>query len=169
MKTLLLKMGCIVAMLCPLLFSSCKEEDALPEITMEGKGTFGCLVNGKLWLPEGGGLGQGAAIADRSTYGFLSIGANNNNSGIRLTLKDSTGIKANSLYVFTNQPNYYGKYSIKINNSYCDYRYQNLVSGKLLITKLQSGVVSGTFEFTTYNPACGSDSIKVTEGRFDLM
>ena len=38
-------------------FSGCgllptpKEE--LPPITQEGKNTFGCLVNGKVWLPKG--------------------------------------------------------------------------------------------------------------------
>ena len=29
----------------------------------EGKNTFGCVVNGKLWLPEGS-LGQGATHAE---------------------------------------------------------------------------------------------------------
>ena len=41
--------------LFPFHFSSCIEEGAevLPEATMEGKNTFGCLVNGEVWLPKG--------------------------------------------------------------------------------------------------------------------
>ena len=37
------------------LASSCKKEkmpDALPPITTEGKGTFGCKINGEIWIPK---------------------------------------------------------------------------------------------------------------------
>jgi hypothetical protein len=48
----------ILLMLVLLAFSSCKENDAnpkevLPAATMEGKNTFGAMVNGKVWLPKG--------------------------------------------------------------------------------------------------------------------
>src|SRR5262245_14741740 len=38
-----------------LFFVSCKKEldDNLPQLTFEGKNTFGCRVNGECWLPEG--------------------------------------------------------------------------------------------------------------------
>jgi hypothetical protein len=54
---------------CSLLFHSCTKTpdepepdptptpctNCLPPITTEGKNTFGCKVNGKIWLPKGGG------------------------------------------------------------------------------------------------------------------
>ena len=40
--------------LCALFYSACNEdEDELPPVTMEGKNTFGCLVNGKVFELEG--------------------------------------------------------------------------------------------------------------------
>ncbi|MCW3074373.1 MAG: hypothetical protein JWP69_1442 [Flaviaesturariibacter sp.] len=30
-----------------------KDNDKLPPITQNGANTFGCLVNGKVWLPKG--------------------------------------------------------------------------------------------------------------------
>lgn len=36
----------------------------LPPATTEGKGTFGCLVNGKAWLPKGDRLWGGSLFID---------------------------------------------------------------------------------------------------------
>ena len=46
-------------------YSACNEdEDKLPPITMEGKNTFGCLVNGKVFVSKGriGNVGTYAEV-----------------------------------------------------------------------------------------------------------
>ncbi|GAA0188647.1 hypothetical protein GCM10009122_47630 [Fulvivirga kasyanovii] len=101
------------------------------------------------------------------TDDFLSILGSNDNSGIGLAINDSTGIEANKFYAFTNEPIYYGTYYKRENGARCDYDFPNIISGKMLITRLDDEFISGTFEFTSYNSDCG-DTIKVTEGRFHI-
>ena len=52
----------------------------------------------------------------------------------------------------------------------CEYDRDSTVyrEGKLTITKfdLENQIISGTFEFTLTKPGC--DTIKVTQGRFDM-
>jgi hypothetical protein len=56
--TLFLLLLPLLAMQCRKDKNDCPEGDKacelakLPPLTTEGKGTFGCLVNGKAWLPE---------------------------------------------------------------------------------------------------------------------
>jgi hypothetical protein len=60
--------------------------------------------------------------------------------------------------------------SARFTNEVCSYNRDNEVfrEGILTVTKLdlQKHIVSGIFEFTLYRPGC--DTIKVTDGRFDL-
>ncbi|WP_299762726.1 hypothetical protein [uncultured Pontibacter sp.] len=53
-----MKTRALYLLLVLLCFSSCKKwfanpKEELPAATMEGKNTFGALVNGKVWLPKG--------------------------------------------------------------------------------------------------------------------
>lgn len=53
--------------------------------------------------------------------------------------------------------------------SFLYYDTDNYRIGELNITRLDltSGIISGTFWATLYNPSC-NDTIKITEGRFDF-
>ena len=53
-----------------------EEIDKLPPITMEGKNTFGCLVNGKSWIPETDGGLFNEKLSVRYENGGLNIQAN---------------------------------------------------------------------------------------------
>ena len=170
MKNLSLLCVGLCIFLCPLFYSSCNEdEDELPPITMEGKNTFGCLVNGKIWLPSGR-LGQSGLTAQMPSSNWIWIGADNNanNTGITLNLSDSQPIQAKT-YILKNDTSFYSEYNMRIGTIICFYKYNHVLSGQVTLTKLDAtrGIVSGTFEFTTYNPDCG-DTIKVTNGRFDI-
>ena len=56
-------------------YSACNEdEDKLPPITMEGKNTFGCLVNGKVFVSKGR-IGNVGAYAEVQ-YAQDTIGVN---------------------------------------------------------------------------------------------
>ena len=57
MKNKFLLLTCLLAV--PLLWAGCETttptpEQQLPGLTTTGENTFGCLVNGEAWLPEGG-------------------------------------------------------------------------------------------------------------------
>jgi hypothetical protein len=160
----------------PLLFialltacEGCKDDPApktelekLPLATQEGKNTFGCLVNGKAWVTE-------TSIDAAAVYqlGILQIYA---------TLNDKTSDDSMSFFAF-------GDRSIEVLNlaqnpnagvgftyqqANCTYLENDTIKGTLSITKLDEAqlIISGTFEFSTVVSGC--DTLKITEGRFDL-
>jgi hypothetical protein len=148
-------------------------EPQLPPITMEGKNTFGCVVNGRVWLPDG----SKSIPAVLATYFSgpaqrrnLSFSARNVNNGSGFVFRVNNPILIDQNYVLTDTTTevHYGT------NSYghigCDYEDEHVVDGKLKILKFDLGesIVAGTFEFTSFNPTCG-DTVKITEGRFDIV
>jgi hypothetical protein len=160
-----------------LAFLSCcelfKVEPQLPPITMEGKNTFGCFVNGKVWLPKGSRFIQ----AVLSTYFSgpaqrrnLSFGAENVDSGSGFVFYVNNPILIDQNYLLTDTTTevFYGENGF--GHIGCDYEDDHVVAGKLKILKfdLSENIVAGTFEFTSFNPACG-DTVKITEGRFDIV
>ncbi|GAA0188655.1 hypothetical protein GCM10009122_47660 [Fulvivirga kasyanovii] len=159
----------VVLVIC---LSACQEDDELPPVTSEGKNTFGCLVNGKLWLPKGSFNVPGTS-ADYASNFFLTISAGNNttNSGFSFIVYDP--VLVDHLYNLTDTTSIKAYYQNKFDDDKyaCIYEDYHVLNGSLEITKFnlqnQHKVLSGTFEFTTYNPDCG-DTIKVTEGRFDI-
>jgi len=138
------------------------ELEKLPPATQEGKGTFGCLVNGKAWVIE--------STIDASGWyldGWLHIRAGVERSGqtqqIRFYILDTKlGLKD---YLVSNNPE---SFAVFIDRpSPCTYE---TISGRLTITGRGTSArpyLSGTFEFKAYSDAC-SDTLKVTHGRFDI-
>lgn len=64
-----------IAKLCVLLLSiglllACDRKDPLPKPTQEGKNTFGCKIDGKPWVPDGG---TGFQATKPLRGGFFSI------------------------------------------------------------------------------------------------
>ena len=148
--------------------SACQKDDELPPVTLEGKNTFGCLVNGALWLPKGSFNVPGTSADYTSGY-FLTFNAGNESSGFSFLVKEPLEINRNYDLADTAEVKAY--YENEINGNVCIYADYHVLNGSLEIAKFslayQNKVLSGTFEFTTYNPDCG-DTIKVTEGRFDI-
>jgi len=138
---------------------------------MEGKNTFGCLVNGNVWLPKGD-LFVSGINADYTSGKFLVLGA---------SIRSSSYSSSFSFLIFDpilNNKTYILKdtsiaravfYERVSNNKSCSYENYQVFDGSLTITKFDTkkSIVSGTFQFSTYNPSCG-DTIKVTQGRFDI-
>lgn len=159
-------------------FSSCKKNDAnpkevLPAHTMEGKNTFGALVNGKVWLPKGRpSLFQSnfKVIYDPEYRGGnLSIIAyreiSDNSSNFEQLVMGMTKVDKEGDYTFDNAE----LSGVRYYNGICEYDnapdfYQR---GKLEVTKLDlvNGIIAGKFELTLAITGC--DTIRVTEGRFD--
>lgn len=169
----------------PLIFLSnagCKKDKikpstVLPPTTQEGKNTMGCKVNDEVWVPFY------ECPAFRENCSELSVSAGNtlSNGFFRLSINagrkidntdthllietypnetiSSTGNKSDSVEV-----HFYGDN----NKIYGEHYYPGRVK-RFEVTKFDTTnkIVSGIFDFTLYKSS--TDSIKITEGRFDLM
>jgi len=140
--------------------------DQLPPATQEGKNTFGCLVNGEAWVIkstiratavyQGGFMQIGAGIEERERDQSLSLRIDDLIEDTRTFLIDEN-VGNGASCTFTNSVNR------------CFYEYGDAISGEIFISKFtieSPYIVSGTFEFTTALNEC--DTIRVTDGRFDL-
>ena len=146
------------------------ELEKLPAATQVGKGTFGCLVNGK------------AMIAPDESYtssfyqqGILEISSRTlvipdiPSLGLNIDLAENGYLLQETDYPLTPPPYYTVSFgSIENGRPLCIYEIASTISGKATITKFdhKNYVVAGLFEFTTYLAGC--DTVKVTDGRFDL-
>ena len=136
----------------------------LPPETQTGENTFGCLVNNELVFAEieyqGGELGRVPVINAGANY-------NKENDQLQITAQCQFGQQ----FVFSmNDP-----YEIQDVVSMDTIRYlppnstewmKATQTGSLCITRLDSGIVSGTFSFDLNEN--GKTPIHVTKGRFDL-
>lgn len=161
----------LVLLALPVAFSTCRDEDELPPITMEGKNTFGCLVNGKMFISKGG-FGQSGTHAEvykRPDTVAINIYAGNSveNQTIFISIIDSPDLRINGTYDFNNDKCCGLQYLNYDNEISCS--YEAPVSGYVKLSKfdLSKGIVAGTFEFKAYSLEC-EDTVVITEGRFDI-
>jgi hypothetical protein len=162
--------------LCALL--SCHKHDPapvdqLPPATQTGQYTFGCLLNGQPWTPQGFDGTSNYSIDYDPSYaqGTLSIAA------YRYTSSDSHSNQ--TIGLFSDSLKSTGRYKLRAGGHHgavvdisagCQY-YSNrppiYCKGTLVVTRLdkQAGIIAGTFEFTLAKAGC--DTVKVTNGRFD--
>ncbi len=162
-----------------LLLATCKsQEDMLPSATQTGQNTFGCLINGKSYIPDGSGgfMGvkpvYGGLTGIRSTpyrigiyiYTFakdkqrIEIFLNDYILG-RHPLNSDTGTRPALL-----EPKDYGLYENESDAYVTSSKYTGWIN--LIKADTLSGIVSGTFEFTA--GIKDGKTISVTSGRFDV-
>lgn len=169
------------------IMASCKKEKnlqdelaKLPPASQTGANTFGCLVNGKAWVAQNQDC---FLLCDPSfklyyDYGFggnIHIQAIFKNSKINMDQyigfgMDSTNSRTSFFYLdfkqhmgFTYKNSHAGTDCKVIKSLYNEIAAYGIIT--LTRYDLQSGIISGTFEFTLTKPGC--DTIKVTNGRFD--
>ena len=168
-------------MLMLLCAAGCKKEkiaeiDKLPAATQTGANTFGCLVNGKAWVAQRNDCrifcdasfkvlydaGNGGNLGITALFINLSEGID---QGILIGF-DSTNFKSKFMYT---QSNSLSMGFTFINNSQYTRSWDSLVTctGTINLTtyNLQTGIISGTFEFTLSKP--NTEAIIVSHGRFD--
>jgi hypothetical protein len=160
----------------------------LPPITQTGANTFGCMVNGKVWLPHWAcnRFGVGSVQLTYAIYPLnpgrrlpllFSLSAGNSANGNTFfdfgqnsTLSDhiySTGNIIDSLHIsFLGLPG----------GQYLDANQPGATPHYFQITKLDTinKIVSGIFAFTLYardspNAQPHLDSVLVTDSRFDVQ
>lgn len=152
----------------------------LPPITQEGKNTIGCKINGEIWVPYYSCNGMSANPCGEIAVDVHQINPNTPqlvslNIAIEQKIEDNS-ITGFSIHTGTNQgissignkidslTVYFGK---PVAQLYYNYNYYSKAE-KFEITKLDTAqkIISGIFELTLYKSP--SDSLKITDGRFDL-
>lgn len=155
------------------------ELEKLSPITQIGANTFGCLVNGIAWLPNGtkpqnGGLNIQVYVDPTFQGGAFAISGYKYNDGSLNFLDFSvSGCLSSGIYSTLNNI-LIVQYSKLVSSTHCliasNAQAIQLKTGILNITKydLTNQIYSGTFEATLFNANTCSDTIKITNGRFDV-
>lgn len=165
------------------LFAGCKkdnagstQQDILPPATQTGANTFGCLVNGKVWIPKGySGTGT------PNPHTIYATGLN----GIPYLSIDTRQYEKNNsvgeIFISFGNLNHLGfymastdfKFSIGWNTVLANCGMTTLDStvqswGGGLITKVDipKQIIAGTFAFKAKRTGC--DTVYITDGRFDI-
>ncbi len=172
-----------LAVVALLLLTTCKKDDGLPPETQEGANTFGCKVNGKAWIPNGGPGFMGDKpieggfydVYNKNSYGkrlgVLILAHMKNGEYINLYLKYSkvgkyTLDKQTQILPFTFYPENYGTFQ---SDGYFVTNPQ--ATGEIIITKSDTVnfLVAGTFHFkATKGSGSSLQTVEVTDGRFDI-
>lgn len=155
------------------IFNSCKSrEDILPAATTEGLNTFGCKINGKVWIANGIRNDQGtAAKAIEVEFRQLNAGTfylfihTNADTKDRVQLSLPKGVIGTNLL----EDRYDQPFAIYYDNNFRLFMTKSPNSGKIVITRLDTvnGIVSGTFEFDG-EFIVTKEKVTITEGRFDI-
>lgn len=169
--------------------SECKKHkpgnpvDQLPPETQIGANTFGCLIDGKVFLPKGrGGVNPILTsycqyiFTDYSKGYFFQVSANdfsNPNQTYSVTINtDSIPVSVGTRILTS--PTIKGEASgrylyIDPNFQLHDYRTSTPYQGELIIKKFDeiNQIASGTFWFNAVNAT--GDTVHVTDGRFDMQ
>ncbi|MDQ3073431.1 MAG: DUF6252 family protein [Bacteroidota bacterium] len=156
-----------------LLAGGCKKPDnkpkepMLPPATQTGAYTFGCRVNGKIWLPKTNSLKLPLRVQYHN--GELHIDAtkiqDDTQSFIGFTYL--SGVTTPGIYPIRYRPNQGDKSVIGFYSELKDYYADSAGSGFLTITRLDTAeeVISGTFHFDAFSD--DGDTLHITDGRFD--
>jgi len=164
-------------LLCLLLLAlSCKKTDPLPALTEDGRGTFVFRVDGEIWRPRTNDfLGSSVGARYLKDLRTLYIDARNErtNTPISVGLMQFDGIPGT--YVIDSYCS-----SLPRSNANCgvfsyglylgignDFWTNSQFKGKIVITRCDNTIVSGTFEFEAQHPQT-KKIVKITDGRFDI-
>lgn len=173
-----MKTICVIFATASLAFiSSCDLFDNAPElpaITTQGKGTFGCFVNGGLFTNEGvSGFGNGlyAELQQTTDVTRVVIYASNTSTkqNLIISIRDLPTLQVGKKYDLLSDPLFFVDYTNYSTTPSCSYR--DIVSGsleflKLEITNPEKMIISGTFEIKATSTTCGE--INISSGRFDI-
>jgi len=156
-------------------------EYELPPITTTGANTFGCYVNGRLWLPGRNKRVYSISITSDYDNGYLSVAARRKDFEIEendpLAIFSSLGFHiqqgahlSNEHLLGSRKSKSYGLFADYSDIHCTNYETDSIASsGKIEILRLDSSkaIVSGTFELTLIADGC--DTVEITDGRFDIQ
>lgn len=169
-----MKKDIITLMILLAILFSCKKEDPLPTelppITTEGKNTFGCLINGEIYVPDIRRMSFNVAITMDfpqnpdyffrvNTFRLVDEDDNIQDAAVEFIIDSVSAVGA---YSFSHT-------TVKYENIY--YYSDSTYNGSVNIIKydLNNGIISGTFSFSAIVvDNSNSQIIQITDGRFDL-
>ena len=157
--------------------TQCKKKDPSPQLPSEtttGAMTFGCKIDGRVFIPRDG-RGQLGLFVQYVNLGtgrgggyYLNIPATNwqpnPTEGVNIET-DSLLVEEGKTYAFKNSKgNPQAFYS-----SGAEYTKRDQDEGELTITRFDrtQGILSGQFHFVGTNPST-AQQVRVTDGRFDV-
>lgn len=139
----------------------------LPPATTTGQDTFGCYINGEPYAIFKTKFRERNISAAFATTGAIIVEAGNRNWKGRdtdISLLINPPFRSDSIYTLTkNFETNTATFSFGSEN----YPPHTLVNGWVYLSRWdrEARIISGTFEFTM---AKGADTVRVTEGRFDI-
>jgi hypothetical protein len=154
-----------------LLTSACKKDpndpNGLPKATQEGKNTFGCLVDGKAFLPKAGSVFSINNREPLEAYlyqGSLYISARGD-GGADMVVKDACKPGKYILRTVASGSNGYYK------DATGQYFTNDIQIGEINLTRIDTlqKIAAGTFQFSAagISTAVGN-TVTISEGRFDV-
>ncbi|MCZ8169689.1 hypothetical protein [Flavobacterium sp.] len=193
MKILIYILSFIILTACNKDDNNENQQDQLPPITTLGANTAGCRINGKILIPKNGSQAIGGSPIyglnktqgnnfwpDKNDYWQLEIANKRdpNSAGIVLWIKNMQtgngdyviGQSNGELYVDGPNNNQIIA-SIKENGVYKTY-WSGTNAGIIKISRsdlfVGTSIFSGTFNAVLYNKDNPSETINITDGRFDI-
>ncbi len=172
--------------------AGCKKDDAeaLPQATQSGANTFGCKVNGEVWVPGGYRTSSGklkkfsvyyspTPVWSPSTKGRFALTAyreNDDHDDNVIIAIDS--LVAPGIYLLnTRTPPYPAQTPYPNHGAYLTSRPAAATyvtgpahTGSITITRLDTAahIISGTFSFTAGPYSGTTNTVQVSDGRFDI-
>ena len=162
--------------------SKCKRDDPqpqppkdqlslLPPETQTGKGTFGCLINGKAMSVSSAFLTSG----DWSCTTCLTVSSQTSAAQPEYVMSllltgPLQSTQSYSLVKYSEPVNFSLKqFAARPHVGQCFYTGNYIKTGQVELVKFDgaSRIASGRFAFTLYEPG-GCDTLRVTNGRFDV-
>jgi hypothetical protein len=146
--------------------------DQLPPETQTGENTFGCLLDGEVFIPGGGTNPLDSVYQFVNGGYYFSVQGNKRDSENNL-LTISIGVlnieltQGTTYQLLENEDgNATARFLISTLSNYTSSNN----SGELTITKLdtENQIVSGTFWFDVIHPLTG-EIVEIREGRFDMQ
>ena len=155
----------------------CEKEQVLPAATQTGKNTFGCKINGEIFVPKKG-WNPGLPLSQKATY-YYNFGTNSYD--VLIGASHTANYPHRFLLISTkdmhldektydigeeNTPNtFYAHYSFTDSPTYAT---SAQAKGQINITHFDeiNKIISGTFWFDALEP--NGAKVEIREGRFDL-
>ena len=155
-----------------LTISSCEKNDKLEFV----EDTFSCYINGELFVPKG----NTNLISTSPGNDGLSFMKFNSDLDLVIQVKNEKSKMVIYIKNFIDE----NEFSLENSNGVINYPFNNpetssvliyndkkylskMNSGKLLLTEASDTNLEGTFEFTLYNENDDSDTIRITNGKFN--
>ena len=150
----------------------------LPAETQTGAGTFGCLVNGKPFKGpfSTSARGDWQSAIRLGISGSITENGTATANGRSILLALNGNLASNQLFSIISSATPYPTFTPGVNQFWaasaggnCTYDGTYIKTGKVELVKFDgpARIASGRFAFTLYEPG-GCDTLKVTNGRFDV-